>query len=110
DLAYVFTDFFKCDLQPTAQGWLKFVNPAMFGPPEKYYCTDVTDYPGIIMNTYGKGTSVYFPWQVDQKYNTKGNFGHSRLIIVAHAACHDRHFAPRGINLPGEPKLGKTGA
>lgn len=82
----MYSDFLKCKLQGNAAtGLLRLVPETMFGPPEKCYFTDenVTDVPGAIVNTYGKGKSVFIPWQLGSQYHFKGNYMHRALFINA---------------------------
>ena len=56
----------------------------MNGPPEKVFFTDdeVTDFPGIILNSFGNGKAVFIPWQIGSQYNWKGNNG-QRAVFMA---------------------------
>ena len=57
----------------------------MFGPPEKCYFTEeeITDVPGVITNTFGRGRSVFIPWQLGSQYHLKGNYMHRALFVGA---------------------------
>jgi hypothetical protein len=81
----MYSDFLKVKPQGDATGMLKLVPETMFGPPEKSYFTadEITDVPGIIVNTYGKGKSVYIPWQLGSLYDMKGNYMHRALFMGA---------------------------
>jgi Hypothetical glycosyl hydrolase 6 len=85
DLIMMYSDFLKCKTKGNAKGYLKFLPVAMFGPPEKCYYseTDVTDFPGVISNDYGKGKSVFMPWQIGSLYNFKGHYAHKALFVSA---------------------------
>ena len=37
----------------------------------------------MIYNEYGKGKTVYFPWQIGQQYNFRSHHGHGALISGA---------------------------
>ena len=84
DLMMMFSRFIKCNAGENAHGYFRLVPHTMFGPPEKCYYTDenVTDVPGLIVNTYGKGKSVFIPWQLGSQYNFKGNYAH-RVLFTA---------------------------
>ncbi len=83
DLFYIYDDFIQCTAKEGAKPLLKFVYPAMFGPPEKCYYTKVSDVPGIICNEYGQGKSVYFPWRIGMLYNDRSHHGHAALLLGA---------------------------
>jgi hypothetical protein len=57
----------------------------MFGPPEKSYYTEaeITNVPGIISNDFGKGKSVFIPWQIGAQYNFKAHYAHKTLFVSA---------------------------
>ncbi len=82
----MYSDFLKCNPQgSTAAGLLKLVPETMFGPPEKSYFTqqNITDILGVITNTFGKGKSVFIPWQLGSQYHFKGNYMHRALFVGA---------------------------
>ena len=83
DLVYVFGDFLECKTQNSAKGMLGLIRPAMYGPPEKCYYTDVTDIPGMIYNQYGEGRFVYIPWQIGRHYEYRVHHGHAMLVMAA---------------------------
>ena len=55
----------------------------MIGPPEKCYYTEVTDIPGLIHNTYGKGQSAFITFRIGSLYHHKRHYGHAGLVISA---------------------------
>ncbi|HEX8039759.1 MAG TPA: alpha-amylase family protein [Chryseosolibacter sp.] len=70
-LMMMYSDFLKCVPNgETATGLLKLVPSTMFGPPEKSYYTEqnITNVPGVIVNTFGKGKSVFIPWELGGQY------------------------------------------
>lgn len=81
----MYSDFMKCKPIGNAQSYLKFIPATMFGPPEKSYYTEteVTDFPGVVTNTFGKGKSVFIPWYLGSEYFFKGNYMHRALFISA---------------------------
>jgi hypothetical protein len=78
----MYSDFLKCKANDKAQTYLKLVPSTMFGPPEKSYYTEknVTDIPGAVSNEFGKGKSVFIPWQLGLQYHFKGNYAHRALF------------------------------
>jgi hypothetical protein len=85
DLMMMYGDFLKCKASNTAKGYLQLIPATMFGPPEKSYYTEaeITDVPGIISNDYGKGKSVFIPWQIGSQYNFKAHYAHKTLFVSA---------------------------
>ncbi|MCW3105852.1 MAG: Beta-galactosidase, partial [Segetibacter sp.] len=85
DLVMMYGDFLKATTRGSAKGYLKLLPAIMFGPPEKSYYTEaeVTDVPGIISNDFGKGKSVFIPWQIGSQYNFKGHYAHKALFVSA---------------------------
>jgi hypothetical protein len=64
---------------------MKFLPATRFGPPEKAYYTqeNITNFPGVISNTYGKGKSVFIPWELGSQYHFKGHYMHRALFVAA---------------------------
>lgn len=85
DLMMMYADFLKCKPAHHAKGYLRLLPATMFGPPEKCYYTEaeITDFPGIISNDFGKGKSVFIPWQIGSQYNFKGHYAHKTLFVAA---------------------------
>jgi hypothetical protein len=83
DVIMMNSDLLKCQLSEGAIPYLRLVPHTMHGPPEKCYFTeeDVTDIPGMVVNEFGKGRSVYIPWQLGSQYDWRGNNAHRALFI-----------------------------
>jgi hypothetical protein len=81
----MYSDFLKCQPTANAQSHLKLVPETMFGPPEKSYYTEqnITGFPGIVVNKYDKGTTVFIPWLLGTQYHFKGHYAHRALFIAA---------------------------
>lgn len=81
----VYSDFLKCKPLATANSYMKFLPATRFGPPEKSYFTEneITNFPGVISNTLGKGKSVFIPWSLGAQYHLKGHYMHRRLFVSA---------------------------
>jgi hypothetical protein len=75
--------FLKCKTNSDAKSYLRLLPNTVNGPPEKVFFTDaeVTDFPGVILNSYGSGKAVFFPWQIGSQYSWKGNNGQRTLFI-----------------------------
>ena len=82
----MYSDFLKVKPRSdSARRMLNLLPQTMFGPPEKSYFTpdEITDVPGVIVNTYGRGRSVFIPWQLGSLYQLKGNYMHRALFTGA---------------------------
>ncbi|OFX38961.1 MAG: hypothetical protein A2X03_13750 [Bacteroidetes bacterium GWA2_40_15] len=77
--------FLKCKVKENAQGYMRFLPSNMYGPAEKtyYHENDITDFPGAISYTYGKGKTVFIPWMLGSEYNKKGNYAHRALFLAS---------------------------
>lgn len=42
--------------------------PMRYGPPEKCHENELTEWPGVIRNQFGEGSSVLVPWEPDRQY------------------------------------------
>jgi hypothetical protein len=84
-LMMMYSDFLKVKPQSSAAGFLKLVPETRFGPPEKAYYTEenITDYPGLITTSFGKGKSVFIPWKLGTQYEFKGNYAQRILFLSA---------------------------
>jgi hypothetical protein len=81
----MYSDFLQCKPVEGAKGYLKLLPATRFGPPEKsYYTADqITDFPGVISSNFGKGKSVFIPWQLGAQYELKGHYMHRTLFVSA---------------------------
>lgn len=82
----MYSDLLKCKPRGhSAVGLLNLLPETMFGPPEKCYFTEaeITDVPGLITNSFGRGKSVFIPWQLGAQYHAKGNYMHRALFAGA---------------------------
>lgn len=81
----MYSDFMKVKPQNSASGFLKLVPETRFGPPEKSYYTEenITDFPGLVTASYGKGKTVLIPWELGAQYEFKGNYAQRTLFLAA---------------------------
>jgi hypothetical protein len=79
------SDFLKCKISGSAESYLKLLPHTRQGPPERVFFSDsdVTDFPGIVANSFGKGKAVLIPWQIGSQYSWKGNNAHRALFIAS---------------------------
>ena len=103
-LMIMYSDFLKCKARDSAHTFLKLVPSTRIGPPEKAYYTaeNITDFPGIISNVYGKGKSVYIPWLIGSQYLDKGNYSHRTLFV---SCLHNLLKVERSIQTDASPLI-----
>jgi hypothetical protein len=81
DIIYAWEQGMLCELKPGAIGLLGFIPPAMIGPPEKTYYTEVTEIPGLVVNESGNGKTAFFTFKIGALYHHKRHYGHSELVM-----------------------------
>lgn len=62
ELVYFGDDFLFVDYEDTVQSYLRLTPPQPLGPPERCYCLEATDTPGLAVNFYGAGKAIHIPW------------------------------------------------
>jgi hypothetical protein len=80
----MYSDFLKCKPRgDSAIGLMRLLPQTRFGPPEKSYFSEenITEVPGVITNSFGKGKTVFIPWQLGASYHVKGNYMHRALFL-----------------------------
>lgn len=80
DIIYLDGVSWDCRVKPGSKGYLGFIPPAMFGPPEKCYYAEETDRPGLVVNDYGVGRCAFIPWGIGKHYEKLSNHGHIMLF------------------------------
>ncbi len=83
DLVYVWEDIALCRAREGASMNLGYIPPAMIGPPEKCYYTEVTGIPGMISMDYGKGKSTLISFPIGSLYDHTRHYGHNALMQSA---------------------------
>lgn len=81
DIIYCWEKGMHCKPEPGAKGLLGFIPPAMIGPPEKTYYTEVTEQPGLITNSAGKGKTAFITFKIGALYHHKRHYGHAALLM-----------------------------
>lgn len=89
DLFFFGPDYYYIDCPPQAERHLHLIPPHKYGPPELCFYTQVTDLPGYISCSYGKGMAIYIPWTPGALYYKEGYantyaFLHGILTKAAH--------------------------
>lgn len=80
DLVYLKGDLWTYEANDDVNGLLRYIPPAMFGPPEKCYYTEVSDIPCFYSQKYGKGAVACIPWRIGEHYENQGHQGHAALV------------------------------
>ncbi|WP_102410020.1 beta-galactosidase trimerization domain-containing protein [Beduinella massiliensis] len=61
-----------CEYEDTAHAYMRLIPPHPYGPPERCYYTQVTNFPGVTANTCGAGKGIYIPWSIGTLYYREG--------------------------------------
>ena len=62
--------------------YLPLLLDVMYGPPEKCYFTEESQYFGLWENHYGQGKCFYLPWHLGKQYERLGNHSHLYFLSV----------------------------
>ena len=75
--------FLKTKVKDNAKGYMRLLPSNMYGPSEVtwYEESDITNFPGAVYFNYGKGETVYIPWNIGAEYNIKGNYAQRSLFL-----------------------------
>ena len=83
DLVYAWEEGLLCEIKENASAYLGYIPPAMIGPPEKCYYTEVTEIPGLIHQKFGKGQTAFITFKIGSVYHHKRHYGHAALVMSA---------------------------
>jgi hypothetical protein len=98
DLVFLEGSYIDADYVPEAKTFLKLIPPHPYGPPERCYCTQITELPGLVFHTYGRGKSLYLPWLPGTQFY---RFGHLNTFnFLADTLEHIAGLKPLGGNIP----------
>jgi hypothetical protein len=101
DLVFLDGELAACQVEQDVEGLLRFIPPAMFGPPEKCYYTHVSDTPALYLRPTGsQGGVAWFPWQIAAHYQRQGHAGHRELAVAALDALLE---LPRRVRVDSSP-------
>ena len=101
DLVFLDGELATCEVEQDVQGLLRYIPPAMFGPPEKCYYTQVSETPCLyVRHAGGRGAVAWFPWQIAAHYDRQGHVGHKALAV---AALDELLGLPRRVRLKASP-------
>jgi hypothetical protein len=97
DLVFMESDYVHIGRAPGVHTYLRLVPPQPYGPPERCYYAQVTDHPGVTVNSYGRGKAIYVPWNPGALYHRQG---YSNTAAFAADVLHGiAGLAPLGGNL-----------
>lgn len=83
DIIYCWEKGLLCQTKANATSLLGYIPPAMIGPPEKTYYTEVSNIPGLITYEYGSGKTAFFPFKIGALFHHKRHYGHKALVTNA---------------------------
>jgi hypothetical protein len=73
--------FIQADYTESTRKNMKLIPPHPFGPPERCYYSEISDLPGMICNTYGKGKAFYLPWFPATQFYQSGQLNTYRFLL-----------------------------
>jgi hypothetical protein len=83
DLVPLNGELWTATMAEGGEGWLRFIPPAMFGPPEKCYYTNVSAIPSLYARQSDRGAVAWIPWRVGAEFEAFGHAGHAALVMGA---------------------------
>jgi hypothetical protein len=83
DLVPLSGELWPATMAEGGEGLLRLISPAMFGPPEKCYYTNVTDIPCLYARPSGRGAVAWITWRVGTEFEALGHAGHAALVLGA---------------------------
>jgi len=83
DLVFLQGPFNVYESADDTEGFLRLIPGDMFGPPEKCYYRNVSDYPALLYRKSGKGTAACFTFGIGAHYEQQCHQGHADLVIGA---------------------------
>jgi len=81
DLVPLSGELWTATMAEGGEGWLRFIPPAMFGPPEKCYYTNVSDIPCLYARSSDRGAVAWIPWRVGAESEAFGHAGYAALVM-----------------------------
>ena len=74
ELLYLTGLYVYADYMEKTKKQMHFIPPHPFGPPERCYYAEVTDYPAVATTRHGAGHVVYLPWHPARLYQEHGHY------------------------------------
>ena len=100
DLVYLDGPMVEYGTEGSAEGLLRYIPPAMFGPPEKCYYKEVSDLPALLYHRHGRGACAVFPWSIGSHYAKMKHPGHALLVLGAIEGLLE---TPRTVRVQASP-------
>ena len=98
DLVPLSGELWTATMAEGGEGLLRFIPPAMFGPPEKCYYTNVSDIPCLYARSSDRGAVAWIPWRVGTEFEAFGHAGHAALVM---GALDELLKLPRRVRVDG---------
>lgn len=73
DLVYMDSAYVYAAYADEVETRLNLVPPHNYGPPERCYYEQVTEYPGLVIYPYGEGRAFYLPWSPGALFHRQGH-------------------------------------
>jgi hypothetical protein len=98
DLLPLSGELWTATMAEGGEGLLRFIPPAMFGPPEKCYYTNVSDIACLYARSSDRGAVAWIPWRVGTEFEAFGHTGHAALVL---GALDELLKLPRRVRVDG---------
>jgi hypothetical protein len=98
DLVYMDSPYLYAQYAPDARLCLRLIPPHKFGPPERCYYEQVTDYPAFVTHPFVKGRALTLPWQPGALFYRQGHT--NTALFLAALLENIAGLEPVGGNLP----------
>jgi hypothetical protein len=97
DLVYLDGLYIDARYAAEAEQHMNLIPPHWFGPPERCYYSEISDDPGYIVHSFGKGKAIYLPWLPGALFHRQGYPNTSDFI--GDLLEHSTGIEPVGGNL-----------
>lgn len=71
-LVAVGEEYYECNYPSHVEGFLRFVPPHPYGPPELCSYSVISESPGIVKIPFGRGQILHIPWNAGRLYMAEG--------------------------------------
>ncbi len=99
DLVYMDGAYVYATYADEAESRMNLIPPHNYGPPERCYYEQVTEHPGLVIHSYGKGRAIYLPWSPGALFHRQGHlntayFCGDLLLHVAEVGRVEGNLSP----------------
>ncbi len=103
DLVYMDGAYVYARYAPNVTLHMQLIPLHKFGPPERCYYEQVTDYPGFSVHPFGQGQALYLPWSPGALFHRRGHV--NTAYFCADLLQGVAGLAPVAGNLPPQVEV-----